>query len=108
MIKCREKNGDKRASTITEQLFKPCLYIYYSDLAQKCPYFDRPYNSFTIGANRLHGDSLVFGCHEGYELVGSRSIVCTRSKSTGWNWKPELPKCVPRELPSTVASNTVG
>ena len=32
--------------------------------------------------------------------MGSPEIVCTRSKCAGWNWKPQRPKCVPKEQPS--------
>lgn len=54
-----------------------------------CPAPDLPSNVIIDSGTYRSGDSLVFRCSDGYDLLGSKTIACTASGT----WSSSVPNC---------------
>lgn len=57
-----------------------------------CPAPDLPSNVIIDSGTYRSGDSLVFRCSDGYDLLGSKTIACTASGT----WSSSVPNCQSR------------
>ena len=66
-----------------------CLCSLLESAAIRCEDPGVPDNGRRIGNNLEIGNTIYFQCHDGYELVGERSIVCL----PGPVWSARGPFC---------------
>ncbi|XP_035196606.1 sushi domain-containing protein 2 [Oxyura jamaicensis] len=57
-----------------------------------CGWLDHPTNGRKDGTNYLLGSTIRFICNQGYELIGSKEIIC---QVTGV-WSGDIPNCILR------------
>ncbi|XP_066834877.1 sushi domain-containing protein 2 isoform X3 [Anser cygnoides] len=57
-----------------------------------CGWLDHPTNGRKDGTNYLLGSTIHFICNQGYELIGSKEIIC---QVTGV-WSGDIPNCILR------------
>uniref|UniRef100_A0A6P8IYU7 Sushi, von Willebrand factor type A, EGF and pentraxin domain-containing protein 1-like n=1 Tax=Actinia tenebrosa TaxID=6105 RepID=A0A6P8IYU7_ACTTE len=58
-------------------------------LERSCGYLDPPVNGEKIGEEHQYGQSVMFKCNTGYNLIGSSNVTC----QTSGQWSHSVPSC---------------
>ena len=63
---------------------------------------EAPSNGFVDCSNEAYlGSTCVYGCEEGYKLMGSRRTTCVATGDEGAEWDLHRPECVRRTYKDT-------
>lgn len=59
----------------------------------KCPALQAPENGYMSVTDNRVNRSVTFHCNQGYQLIGSTSIICIQDDTPNPNWSGDTPIC---------------